>query len=444
MANWIVLKFGGTSVSSLARWQTIAAAIREKLAGDSRVMVVCSALWKVSDQLEELVVKAPQGKFKKSLELLRSRHLALAAEMDVDPGCIAEELDLLERLATGVSLTGECTARLRAQLLACGELMSTRLGHQYLHKQGLESDWVDARHLLKAREVAGQRSEQAFLSASCDYAPEPGLAAKLGPARVVITQGFIASNHQGKTVLLGRGGSDTSAVALAAALKAQCCEIYSDVDGVFSADPRKVPTAALLDEIDYDEMLELARHGAQVLKSEAVQLARRHNLTLVARSTFKDVPGTVVRRVHRGRDRRVVGIAGRTDIVRLEVCGNETPADMLESLAGCDLLYSNPGSNGLGFVVSAENIGNVDAFVNELGNKYKGHLNVSAGHGAVSAVGGRVGEDPALGLAIYQRLQSARLACAGSYLSPHSVTCLLERDRVEEAVGLLHESLVTA
>lgn len=285
MANWIVLKFGGTSVSSLARWQTIAAAIGEKLAGDSRVMVVCSALSKVSDQLEELVLKAPGGKFKKSLELLRSRHLALAAEMQVDPGCIAKELELLERLATGISLTGECTARLRAQLLACGELMSTRLGRQYLAQQGLEVEWVDARRLLKAREVSGQRSEQSFLSASCDYTPDPAMVGKLGPARVVITQGFIASNHQGKTVLLGRGGSDTSAAYLAAKLEARELEIWTDVAGMYTADPRHLPTARLLRRLDYREAQELATVGAKVLHPRCLGPCREYKIPIRIRCT---------------------------------------------------------------------------------------------------------------------------------------------------------------
>lgn len=385
------MKFGGSSLATTELVSYVAQKVVERKREGVQVAVVVSAMGDTTN-----------------------RFLKLAEEITQRPS--SRELDVL---------------------LTAGEQISISLLSMAIQKLGVDAVSLTGRQ-------AGFRTDACHANADLlEVAPERVLH-ELSQDRIAVVAGFQGLSPMGEITTLGRGGSDTSAVALAAALKAQCCEIYSDVDGVFSADPRKVPTAALLDEIDYDEMLELARHGAQVLKSEAVQLARRHNLTLVARSTFKDVPGTIVRRVYRGRDRRVVGIAGRTDIVRLEVCGNETPADMLESLAGCDLLYSNPGSNGLGFVVSAENIGNVDAFVDELAKKYRGHLNVSAGHGAVSAVGGRVGEDPALGLAIYQRLQSARLACAGSYLSPHSVTCLLERDRVEEAVGLLHESLVTA
>jgi aspartate kinase len=191
-------------------------------------------------------------------------------------------------------------------------------------------------------------------------------------------------------------------------------------------------------------MLEFARHGARVLKTEAVEMARRHEVTLSARSSFKDGNGTLVRRREGRPIGRVLGVTGRTDLIRLALKGDSPPADFSKTLSECELLYSDPGAKGFGFVVSGANLGNAENFIKEISGRYRSCLDVSVDHGAVSAVGEGIGSDPNVGLAVYNKLRSEGLPFGGSYLTPHSVTCLVPNDTVQDTVGLLHETLVEA
>lgn len=230
---WVVMKFGGTSVSTAAHWSTIADQVRERLAEGLRPMVVCSALSGISDRLESLGEAALKGRHAEGLAEIRARHLALARDLEVDgESLLSEEFHTLERLTTGLSLTGETTPRLKARMMATGEIMSTRLGAAYLQRLKLPARWWDARELLRAEEVPSDTPQRRYLSATCTAAPDPALQERMTVAEAVhLTQGFIASNSQGETVLLGRGGSDTSAAYFGARLQAQKVEIWTDVPG---------------------------------------------------------------------------------------------------------------------------------------------------------------------------------------------------------------------
>jgi diaminopimelate decarboxylase/aspartate kinase len=180
--------------------------------------------------------------------------------------------------------------------MALGELMATTLGSAYLQAQGVDTHWHDARDSLCALEVPGVSERAAFLAATCAYDADTHLQAELGAIDgVVLTQGFIACNNRNETVLLGRGGSDTSAAYIAGRLQAERLEIWTDVPGMFSADPRAVPGARLLKALRYEEAQEIASTGGSVLHPRAISPVRRAGIPLWIRSTARpEATGTVI------------------------------------------------------------------------------------------------------------------------------------------------------
>ena len=299
MANqWVVLKFGGTSVSSVENWEVIASQVRRIQAEGARPLLVCSALSGVSDALEALAQGARQdGQWSDAVEALKARHRRLAEELGVDAaGLLSEEWKRLRRLSKGVALLGDLQPPTMARLMALGELMSTRLGAAYLSGQGLETGWLDAREVLESTTDRSLGSQH-FLSTTCGFEPDAALRQRLEARSegVMVTQGFIASDQEGRTVLLGRGGSDTSAAYMAAKLEARRLEIWTDVPGLFSANPRAVPEARMLRHLDYDEAQELATMGASVLHPRCIPPLREASIPLEVRCTPRpELAGTTI------------------------------------------------------------------------------------------------------------------------------------------------------
>ncbi|MBV9345333.1 MAG: bifunctional aspartate kinase/diaminopimelate decarboxylase [Gammaproteobacteria bacterium] len=290
------MKFGGTSVSSLANWQNIARILRARRDAGLRVLIVHSALSGVTDRLERMLSAAVRGAHEPELRALELRHRELAAELGVAlPESTARRLGELGEIAAGVALVREVSERTRARVLASGELMATEIGAAYLRASGLETAWADARTLLKAERAPGA-ARASLLAAVCGFAPDAQLPAQLDAlGSLVITQGFIAADEEGNTALLGRGGSDTSAAYLAAKLAAARLEIWTDVPGLFSADPRFTPTARLLRALHYDEAQEIATSGAKVLHPRCILPARQYRIPLHVYATqAPDLPGTVL------------------------------------------------------------------------------------------------------------------------------------------------------
>ncbi len=293
---WIVLKFGGTSVSSLSNWTNIASIVAARRASGARVLIVHSAISGITDRLERLLDAAIGQAQEEELRAIEQRHRRLAEELGVAlPEDVERHLAELREIAAGVALVGEVSERTRARVMATGELMATHIGTRFLRERGLPVAWTDARTLLRAeRAVGGARAS--MIAATCNFAPDAALEAQLGTLPpVVITQGFIASDEEGNTVLLGRGGSDTSAAYLAAKLRAQRLEIWTDVPGLFSADPRFTPTARLLRALHYDEAQEIATSGAKVLHPRCILPARQYRIPLHVYATqAPQLPGTVL------------------------------------------------------------------------------------------------------------------------------------------------------
>jgi diaminopimelate decarboxylase/aspartate kinase len=335
---WVVLKFGGTSVSTPERWGTIADLIRRRGAEGLRPLVVCSALSGISNQLEELLEAAVAGRHEEGLAALaaiKARHLELAAGLGLDGrALLAADFEELSRLNLAASLLREAGPALKARMMAFGELMSTRLGAAWLASQGIPAAWHDARtSLLALEETAreepggfGGRGSRAYLSATCDFERDETLAAKLAEsfggaaAAAVVTQGFIARNREGQTVLLGRGGSDTSAAYFAARLGAARCEIWTDVPGLFTANPALLSSARLLRVLDYDEAQEIASMGAKVLHPRSIPPLRRHGIPLHVLCTDRpDAPGTVISGAGASGGAQVKAISSRKGIVLISM-----------------------------------------------------------------------------------------------------------------------------
>ena len=291
-SDWIVMKFGGVSVAEPERWTTIAALAKARLDAGARVLIVHSAIAGVSNALEALPDAALSGDGEAALTAIENRHRAFAAEAGLDADVLMGDLFAqLERLAAGVGLIGEASPRVRAELLSLGELMASRLGLACLQAEGLEPQALDARAALTALHDGHEPRD--YLSNACGDDPDPALAAQLDGAALAVTQGFIARNARGETVLLGRGGSDTSAAYFAAKLQAAMLEIWTDVPGLFSADPRLTGGARHLRALSYEEAQEIATMGGKVLHPRCIGPARRAGVPMEVRSTLRpDWAGT--------------------------------------------------------------------------------------------------------------------------------------------------------
>jgi diaminopimelate decarboxylase/aspartate kinase len=320
--RWVVLKFGGTSVSSAPRWELIADRIG-RLHRDKRVWVVCSALSQVSNHLESAIEESLRGGPHESLRWLREAHQSLAREAGLDAGCfepVSSLLDDLERLLEGIRLTREASPRLRARVMSFGELASTRLGLAILSRAGIDCRRVDARDLLASSPRPRDQEATRYLDADVPvrHAPESAEQAA-GGSRVVLTQGFIARTPRGHTCLLGRGGSDTSAALFAALLGAERLEIWTDVHGMFTADPRQIPTARLIRRIGYREAQELAAMGAKVLHPRCLGPVRRAGIPLLIHNAQDpDAEGTRIAAQEEGAP-AVTAVVCRRGVMLLSV-----------------------------------------------------------------------------------------------------------------------------
>ena len=248
----IVQKYGGSSVADAEKIKSVARRVAES-ATDHQIVVVVSAMGRTTDGL-----------------------LGLARQITAAPD--PREMDML--LATGEQVT---IALLAVALQALG---------------------FKARSLTGAQ--AGLRTDRAHTQARITRISAERVRATLDTGAVAVVAGFQGTSDQDEITTLGRGGSDLTAVALAAALKADVCEIYTDVDGVYTADPNVVPDARKLPRVAYDEMLEMASLGAQVLQARSVEFAKKYGVTVHVRSTFKRDPGTIVTREESGMEDVVV------------------------------------------------------------------------------------------------------------------------------------------
>ena len=264
----IVQKFGGSSVKDAKHIQNVAGIIAETYLRGNDVIVVLSAQ---GDTTDDLIAKAEE----------------------INPNSSKREMDML--LATGEQISvALCAMALQGMGLPCISLTAWQVG---IHSTGVHSD-------ARIKKINTER-----------------VRAELDQHRIVIVTGFQGIDRRGDVTTLGRGGSDTSAVALAAAFHADLCQIYTDVDGVYTTDPRIVPTARKMNEISYDEMLELASQGAQVLHNRSVELAKKFRVNMEVVSSLERKPGTKIKEVAKVEKTNIAGVAKDTSIAHISLVG---------------------------------------------------------------------------------------------------------------------------
>jgi diaminopimelate decarboxylase/aspartate kinase len=315
-APWIVMKFGGTSVATLPRWQNIRELVASRRAEGARVLVVVSALTGITDALKQLCGEGEKDKRKAAAGAIAQRHYELLEHMQLAlPDTLGTRLNDLAELA-GRNHAAHGELAWAAQVQAHGELMSSALGAAFLSHSGLPTQWLDARECLNAVALPNQNERTRLLSAMVEAKPDPALNARLAAlGEVFITQGFIARESEGRTVLLGRGGSDTSAAYFGALLKAARVEIWTDVAGMFTANPRQVSGARLLQRLDYEEAQEIASTGAKVLHPRCLSPLREPRVPLLIKDTNRpELDGTVIGPEVRAHAPSVKAISARKGI----------------------------------------------------------------------------------------------------------------------------------
>jgi aspartate kinase len=277
---------------------------------------------------------------------------------------------------------------------------------------------------------------------------------ELEAGKVVIVAGYQGISYKKEVTTLGRGGSDTTAVALAAALDAESCEIYSDVEGVYTADPRVVPEAKRLAEISYEEMQELAEAGARVLNAQAVEFAKERGIAIYARATFKGPGETIVRKLGPQTAPRIVGIASQTGLVLLQNQATSAAAfsSLLKALdargaAGKELVLRTPASGDeaqASLVLSLENVHDYADLRESFRSGPNRAWQVREGLGAVSAVGAGINASHENVRRAIDALAALGAAPVGITTSSFRISLLMEEAVVEKAARALHQALVAA
>ncbi len=394
----IVMKFGGSSVGSTERMARVAQRIVDKKLQGNRVVVVVSAM---GDTTDDLIDKAN--------------------EINANPP--AREMDML---------------------LTTGEQISVALLSMAIHKLG---------HSAKSYTgwQAGIVTEAVHAKARINDISPNRIFKALDEENIVIVAGFQGMTEDGEITTLGRGGSDTTAVALAAAIKADVCEIYTDVDGVYSTDPRVVKCARKLDAISYDEMLELAHLGAAVLHPRAVEYAKHNKVNLVVRSSFTNNEGTLVREEAEMEQGIVVrGIAYDKNVVRISVLGVEDVpgvlARMFGALAGngidVDIIVQSGVQGGkadFSFTVSnGDRAKAIDVLASIKTSVPYREVSYEEGLVKVSIVGAGMVSNPGVAATMFEAISSVGVSIKMVSTSEIKVSCVIAADKLQDVVRALH------
>ena len=393
----IVMKFGGTSVASPERIQMVAKRVIARKREGNEVVAVVSAMGKSTDEL-----------------------LSLARALNENPP--SRELDRL--LSTGEQVS---MALLAMAIEAQGEHAMSFTGRQ----AGIETDGTHAK--AKIVRVDNKRIEQAIADG---YIP--------------VVAGFQGIDKNGDMTTLGRGGSDTTAVAVAWGINADMCEIYSDVDGVYSADPRICPRAHKLDVVSYDDMLELSSAGAGVLQMRAVEFARKWGVVIHSRSAFSDVEGTYIKEDPQMEEAVITGIAHDTSEVKLTIRGvpdmSGVAATVFTKLAeaaiSVDMIIQNVSQDGftdISFTCPANDLPKARAAIEEvMGDIQAREYVVDEDIAKVSLVGTGMKSSPGVAALAFKTLGENNINIVAISTSPIRLSVVVERSQVAETVRCLH------
>jgi aspartate kinase len=396
----VVMKFGGTSVADAERIKRAASRIAQAADEGARVVAVLSARGKTTDEL-----------------------VSMAYEVSERPH--PREMDML--LSTGERIS-----------CALAAMVINDLGHEAISLTGSQAGIVTDTSHTKAR-ILDVRAER--------------ISAALDDGKVVLVAGFQGVSTASDVTTLGRGGSDTTAVALAAALGADVCEIYTDVAGVFSADPRIVPDARKLSVVSFEEMLEMAASGAGVLQLRSVEYARNHGIPIHCRSSFDDGPGTFVQPEELTMERPLVtAVTHSTDEARVTLTdlpdrpgiAGRVLSVLAEGNVNVDMIIQNePESEGqsadMSFTVPRDDlvvaIEALEAVREELGI---GAVASDSSMGKVSIVGAGMKSHPGVAAKTFSVLGQAGVNIEMISTSPIKISCVIREEHVEQAVRELH------
>jgi len=397
----IVQKFGGSSVANAERVFNVARIVTETYDKGNDVIVVVSAQ---GDTTDELIEKAAE----------------------INPNPSKREMDML--LATGEQIS-----------IALLAMAIEKLGYPVVSLTGPQAGFLtDSSHSkARIRRIEKERMEN-----------------ELGKHNIVIVAGFQGMNRYGNITTLGRGGSDTSAVALAAAFHADLCQIYTDVDGIYTADPRIVPDAQKLEEITYDEMLELASLGANVLHNRSVEMAKKYNVNLEVVSSLEKKPGTKVKEVAKVEKMLIKGVARDNNIARISVV--EVPdspgvafrlfAALAAKKIDVDNILQSIGREELkdiSFTIAKENLPEavkvVESLKDSLNYKYyESTENISK----VSIVGAGMKSNPGVAAKMFEALGDAGINIQMIFTSEIKITVLINKEESTRAVAAIHDAFM--
>ena len=395
----IVQKFGGSSVADAEKIRNVARIITDTYQKGDRVVAVLSAQ---GDTTDDLIGKAAE----------------------INPAASKRELDML---------------------LSTGEQISCALCAMAIEGMGFPvvslTGWQ-----------AGFRTNSGYGNARIKRVQAERIRAELDKRRIVIVTGFQGLNKYDDITTLGRGGSDTSAVAIAAALNADLCQIYTDVDGVYTADPRLVTNAHKLDEITYDEMLELATLGAQVLHNRSVEMAKRYGVNLEVLSSFQNKPGTKVKEVVKTMEKsHISGVAKDKNVARLALVGLEdTPGIafkifslLAKNNVNVDIILQSIGrsdTKDISFTVAKGDMEHARQLLEENRDSIQfDHIDVSDNIAKVSIVGAGMINNPGVAAAMFEALFNAGININMISTSEIKVSVLVHISDADRAVQVIHD-----
>ena len=399
----IVKKFGGSSVATPEKIMAVALRVlRENTPGD-RVVVVVSAMGDTTDDL-----------------------VTLAKDLVGNPYEYAREMDML--LSTGEQIT-----------IALLAMTFNKLGHPAISFTGPQ---------------AGINTNKAYTKGKILGIEPKRVLKELDSGKIVVVAGFQGLDSNGDILTLGRGGSDTSAVALAGALKADACEIFTDVDGVYSADPRVVKDARRMKEITYTEMLEMARLGAGVMQPRSVEMGKHYGVPIHVRSTFTCESGTFIREEYTVEEKEFIirGVTHDTNVAKIAILGlPDLPGvayKIFSALAKANIdvdmivqSIRNTDTNiiDMVFTVAQPDLPQAKAIVEELGNEmHVFGILVDYNVAKVSAVGAGMLGHPGIAANMFGALSDAGVNIEVISTSEISISCLIQADKVKEAVNAIH------
>lgn len=403
MKEIIVQKFGGTSVADTEKIKKVAdAVIREKELGND-VVVVVSAMGHTTDYLVKMA-------------------------NDLSPNPSGREMDML---------------------LSTGECVSMALLAMAIHEKGHDAISLNAMQI-------GIMTEDVHMKARIIDIKTDKLEENLKEGKIIVVAGFQGITKAGEVTTLGRGGSDTSAVALAAALHASRCDIYTDVEGVYTTDPRVVPNASKLDTISYEEMLELARVGANVLHPRSVETAKQFNVPMRVRSTFKlDDLGTLIIGVENMEIYRpVTGVAADLSQVRIVFCDVPDIPGHAAKLFGAlseknisvDMIIQSyarntTNTNDIAFTIDKDDLGRAEPILEKIKNDLKaGAIHVDSNIAKVSIVGAGMVDRPGIAATMFEALAGLGINIKMISTSEIKISCLVDKDDAQRSIKALHKT----